>query len=101
MMKTVSCIGLLAILLGGCAPALLVRHQDPKNREAEVWLNGEKVGTVRFAEELELPVEKGRHIVRVVPPGATDSPWHPDRQNIDLVMDTDAILTLFPPIGAP
>ncbi|MCA9559901.1 MAG: hypothetical protein H6704_23355 [Myxococcales bacterium] len=91
---------LLAALVGlsaGCGSTLTIRHLDATHRSAEVMVNGEKKGMLTYGESFEMPLEPGRYQLKVTAPGKSTSPWHPDVDTIDVMLEDDAVLTLQPP----
>ncbi len=87
----------LAALLAGCGSTLTIRHLDATNRSAEVVVNGQNKGMLTYGEAFEMPLEPGRYQLKVTVPGKATSPWHPDVDTIDVMLEDDAILTLQPP----
>lgn len=89
-------IAVLLLSAVACSPGLIVRHMDPTHDVAEVWVDGYRVGTVEYDDRLVISVAKGRHVIKVVPPGRTDSPWHVGRPDVTVVLENDAVMTLLP-----
>ncbi len=87
----------LAALSTGCGSTLTIRHLDATNRSAEVVVNGQNKGMLTYGESFEMPLEPGRYQLKVTAPGKSTSPWHPDVDTIDVMLEDDATLTLQPP----
>ncbi len=85
-----------ATLMLACgAPHLEVRHWDPSNPVAEVWVDGREAGTVTSGTAVRYPMKPGLHHVSVRAPGGLHSVWH--GPPLELVIQyEDAILTLLP-----
>ncbi len=81
----------------GCATSIHVRHEDPRNPVALIWLDGKQAGTVAYGKTISMDVNRGPHRLRAVLPGGTDrTPWHPEEPELDVVIDEDATFTLLP-----
>lgn len=89
---------LLGALLAGCGgPTLVVRNFDPGHEKAEIWVDGARVASLAYKEDVEVSVEPGPHRIKAVPAGAEESPWHPGVPYCEIVMEDDAVMTLVPP----
>lgn len=84
-------------LLAGCGSTLTIRHLDATNRSAEIVVNGQKKGMLVYGESFEMPIEPGRYQVKVTAPGQPASPWHPDVDTVEVMLEDDAVFTLQPP----
>lgn len=87
----------LVASLAGCGTSLIVRHEDPRNPVAVIWLDGKQTSTVGYGKSVSLDVRRGAHRLRASLPGKKqNTPWHPEEQELNLVIDEDATLTLLP-----
>ena len=94
-MRTIALLTLIG--LAGCMnPSLTVKHLDPRFRTAEVWIDGERQGTVSYNDELTIDLNEGAHGVKVHPPGVEQSPWHPNKEQCVFVVEDEAVMTLVP-----
>lgn len=94
--------GLLALsaagtcVLAGCGTSLTVRHLDPENERAQVWLNGQVVGEVRYGDSLELAIGHGQHRLKATRPGEVDNAWNEGGGYWRIVVLDDVVLSLLP-----
>mgnify|MGYP007096623557 CR=1 FL=1 len=87
---------LAAVGMLGCGTTLTVRHLDATHTAAQVSVDGQPVGLLTFGDQLELPIQPGPHKLRATTPGGQVSPWHPEVDVLEIVIEGDAVLTLQP-----
>ncbi len=86
----------------GCGPSLTVRHLDPTNDRAEVWVNGQQQGILGYGESLKLDLEPGQHRLKATRPGEVRNAWHKEGGEWRVVVLDDVVLSLLPqPDRAP
>lgn len=92
-------IGALVVAcLAGCGgPSLVIRNFDPGAEKAEIWVDGQRVGALGYDEDVSVSVAPGRHTIKAIAPGATESRWHPGAPFCEIVIEDDAVMTLVPP----
>lgn len=88
---------LVAAVAGCGSPNLVVRNFDPTQPKAEIWIDGRRVGALAYKEDLSVSLPTGLHRIKAVPPGVTNSPWHPDVEACEVVVEDDAVMTLVTP----
>ncbi len=89
---------LLPLLLCACVtPTLTVRHMDPTQPVAHVWLDGARVGTVQYGKEVQVPFSPGRHTLSATTPMSRTNAWSLDGDVWRALLERDATLTLLTP----
>ena len=76
-------------------PELAVRHQDPDQGPAVVYVDDEAVGRISQGDELEVDVDRGMHTVSVMPAGSNVNPWAEDGHGWRIFVDKGTVITLF------
>jgi hypothetical protein len=102
MGKTFTRLLLAAILCGlmGCAPKLVVRHMDFTSPEADVYVDGRKVGSVSYGDEFGVSMREGQHRIKTTRVGETVNAWRKDGGHWLVVITNDVVLALLPKPGA-
>lgn len=85
-----------AFLAVGCAPKLIVRHEDPTYAIVQVRLDGEPIGLLEVGDSHAMRVRRGYHRVEAIPRGADANPWAADGEGWTFFVDRKAELTLLP-----
>lgn len=80
----------------GCAPKLVVRHEDPTHSLVHVELDGAPAGFVAFGDRFVTRVARGYHRIETKPQGVDTNPWAEDGQGWTFYVDRRAELTLLP-----
>ena len=92
--------GILLLGLVGCGPSLVVRHMDFTAPDADVYVDGRKVGTVAYGDEFDISLKKGQHRIKTTRIGETVNGWRNDGGHWLVVITNDVVLTLLPKPGA-
>mgnify|MGYP001592733942 CR=1 FL=1 len=92
---------LVALLLSACGPSLIVRHLDPDNERAHIWVDGMKVGEVSYGESLDLSLDSGLYRLKATRPGETTNPWLEGGGEWNFFMANDVYLSLLPDLPKP
>lgn len=91
-------ITLGSLLVSACLPpTLTVRHMDPTQPVAQVWLDGERTHTVQYGKEVRIPFEPGHHTINTTPPLSRTNAWNPQGEAWHVILERDATLTLLTP----
>ena len=86
----------LALLLSGCATSLTVRHLDPDNERAVIWVNGVSVGEIGYGDSLSVNIEEGPHRLKATRPGEVDNAWLDGGGEWNVLVLEDIFLSLLP-----
>jgi len=102
-LSKVCSLPIAAALIGaGCGPTLTVRHLDPVNDRAEVWVNGQQQGVLSYGESLSVDLVPGQHRLTATRPGEVRNLWHKGGGEWRVVVLDDVVLSLLPePDRAP
>jgi hypothetical protein len=96
-------IASLALAFGvGCGGSTLeIRHNDPTHPQAVVYVDREAVGVVEHGKDMSVRVDRGVHLVEIMPPGSQINPWAEDSRGWRLFIDESTVITLFGGAPAP
>lgn len=84
------------MLLGACAPKLVIRHNAPEHSFVQVRIDEEERGFVEPGTTWRTRVSSGYHRVETIPRGASDNPWAEDGEGWTLFIERKTELTLLP-----
>lgn len=89
---------LMSLATSACTtPMLTVRHMDPTQPVAQVWLDGARTETVQYGQEVRIPFEPGHHTINTTPPLSRTNAWSPKGAAWRVILERDATLTLLTP----
>lgn len=92
---------LMCLLSQACAPQLLVRHDDPRAGDVDLYIDGRRVATLEPGDRWRGRRKRGFHVVALKAAGSDAPARGMPMDGLDVCLDEKVELTLLPPVAAP